>query len=111
MGDNLEKRKSARMVDFFKYQGLGNDFIVFDGYQKDLPELILLGDPSYIKRICDRRFGIGSDGIILLLASLSRFSNVFLNIFVYQYLRESGKIIIKHSICIFSNTQVITQYW
>ncbi len=69
MGDNLEKRKSARMVDFSKYQGLGNDFIVFDGYQKDLPELIRLGDPSYIKRICDRRFGIGADGIILLLAS------------------------------------------
>jgi diaminopimelate epimerase len=47
---------------FAKMSGAGNDFIVFD---KQLnPELILSSDA--IKRLCDRRNGIGADGVITI---------------------------------------------
>lgn len=51
---------------FFKYQGTGNDFIILDdrtsGWAKQLTQ-------AHIARLCDRRFGIGADGLMLLQAS------------------------------------------
>jgi diaminopimelate epimerase len=46
--------------------GLGNDFIVVDGFALHLDESIL-SDLS--KRVCDRNFGIGGDGLVLVLPS------------------------------------------
>ena len=46
---------------FFKYQGTGNDFIMFDGREKT----VNFSD-SEIVELCDRRFGIGADGIIII---------------------------------------------
>ncbi len=51
------------MIPFYKYQGAGNDFILFDHLQGPV-----LQDTSVenIARLCDRRFGIGADGLMLL---------------------------------------------
>lgn len=62
-------------LQFRKYQGTGNDFIMIDNRNGD----IRLSD-SEIIRVCDRKFGIGSDGIILLQkASQADFEMIFHN--------------------------------
>ena len=55
------------MLSFSKYQGLGNDFLILEGRQNQLPPLIIDPDPGWVRRICDRRFGVGGDGVILAL--------------------------------------------
>ena len=56
-------------IKFAKYQGLGNDFIIFDARKNDLDDLFTLNKNNIISRFCDRNFGIGADGIILILDS------------------------------------------
>lgn len=50
------------MIQFYKYHGAGNDFILIDG-RENLPEL----STQQIKSLCDRHFGIGADGLMYLL--------------------------------------------
>ncbi len=47
---------------FFKYEGLGNDFIVLEDLDGMAPK-----DPAFAVRWCDRRFGIGADGILYIM--------------------------------------------
>ena len=53
-------------LNFSKYHGLGNDFIVIDGFNQRL-EGLPIGELA--SKLCDRHFGIGADGIILCLPS------------------------------------------
>ena len=49
-------------IEFYKYQGTGNDFIIMDNRQNQVPAL----EEKQINILCDRRFGIGADGLILM---------------------------------------------
>lgn len=53
-------------LDFFKMQAQGNDYIYFDLMDKQLPDIDL---SKLAKKLSDRHFGIGSDGIVLILDS------------------------------------------
>lgn len=55
------------MLKFTKMHGAGNDYVYVDGFRESLPE-----DLSELAiAVSDRRFGIGSDGLILILPSKS----------------------------------------
>ncbi|MFN8310285.1 MAG: diaminopimelate epimerase [Chitinophagales bacterium] len=50
------------MKKFYKYQGTGNDFIIADNRNGEWQAM----DSNQIAALCDRRFGIGADGLMLL---------------------------------------------
>lgn len=54
------------MIDFVKMQALGNDFILIN--EVDFKNID-------VKKICDRHFGIGADGIILYNNNEVKFIN------------------------------------
>lgn len=66
-------------IVFNKYQGAGNDFIIIDNRKGRFNP----SDSELIKRLCDRRFGIGADGLILISSS-SEYN------FVMKYFNADG---------------------
>jgi len=55
------------VLQFSKYQGLGNDFLMLDGREATDPEFVFGLTPEQVVQLCDRRFGVGGDGVILAL--------------------------------------------
>jgi diaminopimelate epimerase len=49
-------------LHFYKYQGTGNDFVILDNRDKKYDSLT----GKQVEFLCDRRFGIGADGLMLL---------------------------------------------
>jgi diaminopimelate epimerase len=48
-------------VRFWKYHGIGNDFVLLDNLDGKADK-----DPAWVTAVCDRRFGVGADGILYL---------------------------------------------
>lgn len=73
-------------VKFHKYQAAGNDFVLVDNRDNRFPK-----NEETIQRICDRKFGVGSDGLILIETSeLGKFEMVFYNPDASQSLCGNG---------------------
>tara|TARA_Y100001968_G_scaffold321506_1_gene356025 strand:- start:21078 stop:21941 length:864 start_codon:yes stop_codon:yes gene_type:complete len=56
-------------INFSKYEGLGNDFIIIDCRINEYPYKFIRKEKNIAAKLCDRNFGIGADGIIFILDS------------------------------------------
>ena len=59
-----------RKIAFTKMEGCGNDYVYLDGFSEDLR--LAEGDiPSLARAVSDRHYGVGSDGLVLILPPTS----------------------------------------
>jgi len=63
-------------INFYKYQGTGNDFIIIDNRESVFPK----ENNNLVNELCNRKFGIGADGLMLLENSVNHdFKMVYFN--------------------------------
>lgn len=60
---NNNSKERAKAMDFTKMHGLGNDFILVDDFDKTFPQNEA---PALAQKLCDRRTGIGGDGLMFI---------------------------------------------
>jgi diaminopimelate epimerase len=66
-GKNVKiSHMTEKSMNFIKLQGVGNDFVLIDGRELDLTGVDL---KNLSIEICDRHFGVGADGLLLVLPS------------------------------------------
>jgi len=53
--------QDGKLVPFVKMSGSGNDFVVIDNRKLNIGVT-----PSWIKKVCHRRFGVGADGVLMV---------------------------------------------
>ncbi|HMT01930.1 MAG TPA: diaminopimelate epimerase [Burkholderiales bacterium] len=68
-------------INFIKMQGLGNDFILIDKITEDIDL-----DSKHIKFLCNRKFGIGCDQLLIIEKSIDPLIN-----FNYKIFNQDGK--------------------
>ena len=51
-------------MQFTKWQGAGNDFVIVDGFKEQVKDPAAAG-----VKMCDRHFGVGADGLVFVLPS------------------------------------------
>lgn len=71
-----------KRINFYKLTGAGNDFILFDKRENSGLEIT----PDFAARVCSRRFGVGSDGILVIEDS----DKYDFNLFYYNADGSSG---------------------
>ncbi|NGX59395.1 MAG: Diaminopimelate epimerase [Chlamydiae bacterium] len=97
-----QRKQLCNGLKFSKYHGAGNDFILVEDFEKTFPHAL-------VKQFCDRRLGIGADGLILAQpSSIADYQMVYFNAdgshagmcgnglrcFVH-FLRDLGKLVSK----------------
>jgi len=91
----------TRELDFTKMHGAGNDFVVLDGLEQELPELETLA-----RQLCDRHFGVGADQLLVVREATAREADFRMEIYnadgsqvemcangiraFFKYLRDHG---------------------
>ena len=59
-------------MKFAKYHGAGNDFVVVDlRANPQSADALAIQDPEVVRRVCDRQFGVGGDGVLAVLPPIS----------------------------------------
>jgi len=67
---------SVKKIGFFKMHGLGNDFVVIDAVAQAI-ELL----PAQAVKLCDRRFGVGADQVLVLRKPENPQADIFMQIY------------------------------
>lgn len=69
------------LIPFTKVQGCGNDFLLIDtrSVQDQNGLRSRIADSTWVQRVCDRRYGVGADGILLLAGNPGAWSSQIIN--------------------------------